>query len=264
MSDFDLSQALEGPLDLVDNGCEGCCFNMTEVQDEIFSIEEGLDLVVSRNPKTLRHVAILLLAANRMKRGLSFCSRGLREEELCSAIMDSLVTETTVEIQSSSTTETRIFHRLNSVIQCTLCDMVQKDVVYSSDDFKLQAITLQGGQGERKVNFKMSKYGTLSDGDGQTVVLSIGGDLHMSCSLEDGKATLLLEKCDEGELKKISDDGDMDRFLFFKRTVGVSQNSFESVKYRGWLISTSWEEESKPLEMCEVDSGNRLTCFKLN
>lgn len=43
------------------------------------------------------------------------------------------------------------------------------------------------------VNFKMSKYMTLSDGDGQTVVLSIGRDLHMSCSLEDGKATLLLE-----------------------------------------------------------------------
>ncbi|XP_010772481.1 interleukin-1 beta [Notothenia coriiceps] len=264
MSDFNLSQALEGPLNLEDNGFEGRFFNMTEVQDEIFSIEDGLALLVSRNPKTLRHVAILLLAANRMRRGLSCCVRGLREEELCSAIMDSLVTETTVGTQSSSTTVTRIFHRLNSVTQCTLCDMVQKDVVYSSDELKLQAITLQGGQGERKVNFKMSKYMTLSDGVGQTVVLSIGRDLHMSCSLEDGKATLLLERCDEGELKKISDDGDMDRFLFFKRTEGVSQNSFESVKCRGWLISTSWEEESKPLEMCEVDSANRLTCFKLN
>ena len=63
-----------------------------EVQDEFFSIEEGLDLVVSKNPKTLRHVAILLLAANRMRRGLSCCSRGLKGEELCSAIMDSLVT----------------------------------------------------------------------------------------------------------------------------------------------------------------------------
>ncbi|KAK5852205.1 hypothetical protein PBY51_023693 [Eleginops maclovinus] len=267
MSNFDLSEALDSPHDLKDQGVEHCCFNMTDVQDEIFRIDEGLDLVVSRNPKNLRHFANLVLASNRKRKSLKHCGRGLSEEKLCSAIMDCLVTETTINmIHSPSTQVKTIFQRLHSATECTLCDHEQKNVVCGSDELKLQAITLQGGHGERKVNFQMYKYITAcaSDGEGLTVCLSISRDLHMSCSMEGDTVTLLLERCDEGDLKRISGDADMDRFLFFKRTVGVSLNSFESVKYRTWFISTSVKEENKPLEMCQQDTHTRLTCFKVN
>lgn len=62
-----------------------------------------------------------------------------------------LSTETTVKTTVNLAMEMRkIFQRLNSVEKCTLCDTSQKDLVHESGEFRLQAITLKGGNSERK------------------------------------------------------------------------------------------------------------------
>ncbi|XP_037607763.1 interleukin-1 beta [Sebastes umbrosus] len=262
MCDFNLSDALDSSSDLDQVSCD----NMTDVKDEtFFRLNEGLNLVVSHDFTTLRSCAYLLLAVNKMKKALTRCGRELRDEELCSAIMESLVTETIVAAtESSSAGVNKIFLRINSEDRCTLCDTSKKDVV-TSGDLKLQAITLSGGNCERKVTFKLARYMTSSFSSGQSVLLSITNtDLHISCSMEDGKAVLKLEECNVQNLKKISDAGNMDRFLFYKSTQGVSLNTFESVKYPGWFISTSGEDERQAVEMCTVDADNRLMCFNIN
>ncbi|XP_031143807.1 interleukin-1 beta [Sander lucioperca] len=263
MCDFDLSQALDGSPDCDETGFESGCFDMTDVQDEFFQLDEGLDMLVSCNRKTLQSVANLLLAVNRMKKSLTRCDSN---EELCSAIMESLVTVTLVTTtETSSTGVKRIFQRINSGNQYTLCDSSQKYIVQASRGFQLQAVTLQGGNGDKKVNFKLSRYITpnVPADEVGAVVLSITNTLHMSCCMKDGKAVLNLEECSKENLKKISDDGDMDRFLFYKRTTEISLTTFESVKCKGWVISTSPEAEYQPVEMCEQAAGRRLTRFKM-
>lgn len=58
-------------------------------------------------------------------------------------------------------------------------------------------------------------------------------------------------------------DENMKRFLFIKRTYGISLTKFESVRCRGWFISTSSDCENEPVEMCEADSGKRCCHFNM-
>ncbi|XP_028457411.1 interleukin-1 beta [Perca flavescens] len=266
MCDFDLSQALDGSPDCDEKGFESCCCDRTDIQEEFFPLDEGLNMLVSRNRKTLQSVANLLLAVNRMKKSLTRCDSELSDEELCSAIMESLVTVTIVTAtEASSTGVKRIFQRLNSGPLHTLCDHSQKYIVQASGGLKLQAVTLQGGNGDKKVNFKLSQYITpdVSADEVGAVLLSITNTLHMSCCMKDGKAVLSLEERSKEDLKKISADGDMDRFLFYQKTTGRSLTTFESVRCKGWFISTSHEAEYQPVEMCERDDARRLTHFKV-
>ncbi|XP_070781109.1 interleukin-1 beta [Enoplosus armatus] len=268
MCDFDLSQALESSPELDVMGFEACCLDTKEVQEETFRLDEGLDLVVSHNPMTMQSVGTLLLAVKRMKKSLTCGGRELKNDELCSVIMDTLVEETTVKkMENSSVEMKRIYHRVNSVKLCTLCDIRKKDVVHNSEELTLQAITLKGGHSDRKVNFKLSKYiiAPVSDGDGQAVLLSIpNNNLHISCSMKGDKATLKLEERSEDDLNIINNNGNLDRFLFYKRIKGMSLTTFESVLCRGWYISTSYEDENQPVEMCKVDTSQRLTSFNIN
>lgn len=64
---------------------------MQKVQDEILALSEGLDLVVSRNPMTMRCAANLLLTVSRMKKSSTHFDRELSDDKLCCVIMDSLV-----------------------------------------------------------------------------------------------------------------------------------------------------------------------------
>uniref|UniRef100_A0A3Q1GGD9 Interleukin-1 beta n=1 Tax=Acanthochromis polyacanthus TaxID=80966 RepID=A0A3Q1GGD9_9TELE len=243
------------------------CLFLTELQDEIIRLDKGLELEVSRSKRTLQGVANLVLAINRMAKPPSRCGRELSEDEFCSLIMDSVIEETVVKTDRNwSTGDGRVtFQRVNSGMQFSLCDSVQKDIVQQSGDLKLQAITLKGGHYERKVNFKMARYVPLGvcAADAQTVLLSITNNIHMSCTMTDGKLELTLENCSKDELLKISDNQNMDRFLFFKRASALALYTFESVKYRDWFISTSSKDEDQLVEMCKVDTAGRLTSFKL-
>lgn len=72
----------------------------------------------------------------------------------------------------------------------------------------------------------------------------------------------LQQECSKEDLQTIGADGNMKRFLFKKRTYGKSLTKFESVKYRGWFISTSSDNENEPVEMCEAHAVKR--CFNFN
>lgn len=63
-----------------------------------------------------------------------------------------LYTETVVEMTKSVSTgrEKALFRRVSSVNVCTLCDEEHKDVVQRSGELELVAITLKGGNYERK------------------------------------------------------------------------------------------------------------------
>ncbi|KAM3599467.1 uncharacterized protein V6R79_006376 [Siganus canaliculatus] len=262
MAAFDLAQALDDSPEFEQRGREAGCFDMTDVKDQVFRLDQGLDLVVSHNPRNMKSVATLLLAMSRMKKALPCSSsRKLSDDDLCSIIMDSLVDETVVvETDSYRSTGHNIshFHRTSGARHCTLSDTSHKEVVIGPGECRLQAITLRGGHGDRRVVFKLSKYvgPVRSVCDGQTVVLTITNtDMHISCRMKDGRAVMHLEECSDQDLQMISDGGTMNRFLFYKRTTGLSLSTFESLQCRGWFISTSHEAEEQPVEMCQNPPG---------
>ncbi|XP_077944829.1 interleukin-1 beta [Gasterosteus aculeatus] len=262
MCDLDLSEALESSSN--DTGCESRCFNMTEVREEIVRLDEGLELQVSCDPRTLQMVTTVVMAVTRMKRSLGH--RRLSSDALCSAIMESLVTETVVTTTGSSSMQP--FHRVNSEEVCTLSDVSHKDVICPSGGTILQAMVLKGGHSDRKVSFKLVSFlsPSLSPTDGTAVLLSVtNSNRHISCSCEGGTVVLKLEEYDR-KLQEISAQEDTDRFLFFRRTTGVDLNTFESVRYRGWFIGTPDEDHDQvcTVEMCTVDCARRQTCFKIN
>ncbi|MEQ2179411.1 hypothetical protein GOODEAATRI_024661 [Goodea atripinnis] len=117
---------------------------------------------------------------------------------------------------------TPTFQRISSVKQFTLCDIYQKNLIRNPRDFKLQAITLRGGYCERKGN----------------------------------------ERPQELFAQEISKDQNMDRFLFIKSPSALSLTTFESVKYRGWFISTSSKDSDQTVEMCQAAVPGRVTSFK--
>lgn len=61
----------------------------------------------------------------------------------------------------------------------------------------------------------------------------------------------------------IGADENMKRFLFIKRTYGKSVTNFESVRYRGWFISTASDSENESVEMCEADAVKRCCHFNM-
>lgn len=75
--------------------------------------------------------------------------------------------------------------------------------------------------------------------------------------------SVLWQKCESSDLNVISEETNMDRFLFYLEETGIDVNRFESVKFPGWFISTSYEREDQPLELCQVDTAQRVTAFKM-
>lgn len=255
MADSDLSQALE---ESVDSPIGSSCCDETDP-----NFPPDMQLVITCNHKTMQRVAKLVVAINRMNTPLMKWGQELNDQQLCSMIFESLIEAKTVEMVENSSVK-RVYHRVNSGNQCTLCDTAQKDLVQISE--RLHAITLKGGNWEKKVKFQMSNYVTADlTNKGQLVILSIkNSNLHITCSPKDGKAVLNLEEFPEAHLKTFSNEKNMDRFLFHGTIKGISESKFESVNCPGWYISTSSEAENQPLEMCEPDSASRVISFKIN
>ncbi|KAG7218754.1 hypothetical protein INR49_007291 [Caranx melampygus] len=232
MCDFDLSQALESPLDLDGTGHH-----------------EG--------------VATLVVAANRLKKSLSG-SRDLRNSDLCRVIMDNLVDETLVQTVADVTTgQRRLIYQNHQSRECTLSDTHKRT--------SSAAQTISGCRPSR------SEAETATTKTGAAPlrwrwVCSTSTDLrsvhqsprehkrYLSCRMNDDSVELHLEEfSDECVMQSIDDP---ERFFFYKRVEGVSLSCFESFLYPGWFISTS-ETENQPVEMCRVDSAQRVTRFNV-
>uniref|UniRef100_A0A3B4Y7M3 Interleukin-1 beta n=1 Tax=Seriola lalandi dorsalis TaxID=1841481 RepID=A0A3B4Y7M3_SERLL len=202
---------------------------------------------------TMKSVATLVMAVNRMKKSPTQSSH--LAPFLLTNVSFLVSTETVVKTVADATTGQRSikFVRARSE-ECTLSDTQKKDIICTPGDLKLQAVTLKGGYADRKVNFKLVKY--ISIGAGQTFVLSIKND--HSHKINTRHFSLSWQECSEDDIRN-----DMDRFLFEKKLSGKSQTSFESVKHRGWFISTS-ESENQPVELCQIDSAQRVTSFNVS
>ncbi|KAM9307265.1 interleukin-1 beta-like isoform 1-T1 [Pholidichthys leucotaenia] len=247
MDDFDLAQALE----------DGCCLEKNDIkiekEDEVIKLEEGLELIVSHNGKTMKSVSNLVLVMTKMRR---LIPPELRGDALCREIMEYVADETIFKPVQNSSGGKFTLHRVASM-ECSLTDSSQKAIILAGES-KLEAITLRGGEYERKVKFKMSQYAKAShsSNDGQLVLLSIKDSLHLSCSEEGDIVILKLKKCRKEDLSET----DLECFLFYKKTTGISHTTFESFKYRDWYISTSFEDKDKEVVMCQK-SPSRNTCF---
>ncbi|XP_074547017.1 interleukin-1 beta isoform X2 [Halichoeres trimaculatus] len=237
---------------------------MPVVQRDTFRLEDGLDLVVSKNLKTFQRNAVLQLAVTRMKKLLDHKGKVPRGNELFCAIFEHLVEETIIKTTVSWYSKRQTFRRADSETEGPLSDPDDKSLVLvggqgsESEKMKLQAICLKGGYDDHKVNFKLSRYETTTSQGGQTVVLSIN-KYQLSSSMKEDKAELILEKCSQEDLEKIGNEASMNRFLFWKKTE-ATELKFESVSCPGWFISTS-TECGKPVDMCRADD-QRYMCLR--
>lgn len=259
MADFDLSQALDTMSD--EKPRHSSCNIMANTQDKNFPFD--IQLVITGNHKSMQHVANLIVSINKWKKPLSNFGE-LTEEQRCNMVFERMTEKKSTEMLKSHGKK-RVYQRVNSVNQCTLCDIAQKDLIHVSGGVKLHAITLKGGNYEQKVKFQLSRFlAEDSTVKGQPITLSITStNLHLTCSMQDVKAVLNVEQCTESELQQISSEQNMDRFLFYKTITGASMITFESVSCPGWYISTSSEDEDQPVEMCQADSA-RHTNFSMN
>ncbi|KAG7480816.1 hypothetical protein MATL_G00060220 [Megalops atlanticus] len=241
------------------NGTENkmvpCCDPNGELQSE-----------VAQHPQSMRHVANLIIALQRMKNSHTAIGTEFSDHELLNILMDNVVEEHSMR-RVNEGTESRVTTYIStSQEKYDVCDQFQKSWVLVKEARELQAMTLQGGSMHHKVQLNLCTYVApgSNNSQGRPVALGIGTDLYLSCSMSSDKAILQLEEVkDKDALKTISAQGDMVRFLFLKRDSGLSMTTFESARVPGWFISTA-KEDKKPVEMCSAGDSNRITYFKVN
>uniref|UniRef100_A0AAR2JK65 Interleukin-1 n=1 Tax=Pygocentrus nattereri TaxID=42514 RepID=A0AAR2JK65_PYGNA len=223
-------------------------------------LHKGLRIEISEQPHTMRQVTNIIIALQKFKQ---VRSTEFTDHELFNIIIENIV-EGAVNLCFSAlphhSTETALQDR---VIQCTVCDGLKKSLVQSQGTPNLLAVTLRGGNSNRSVGINLSTYTTpgCKATNGQPICLKIAqSNLYLACTKESGTSSqphLILET-----LKTIEENDGMERFLFFRKVTGGSINTFESVKYPHWFISTS-KNESMPVDMCVEEDTSRQKVFTL-
>ncbi|XP_066506511.1 interleukin-1 beta [Hoplias malabaricus] len=225
---------------------------------------EGLQIEIFEQPHSMRKVANIIIALQKLQKFTSKVqSTEFTEHEIFKMIMENVIEESVVtdlRLESSKT-----YSKQDKVIRCAVCDNLKKTLLLNNQKSVpiLLAATLKGGNTGVYIN--LSAYTTAKKAtDGQPVCLGIAqSNLYLACTEVSGIPHLTLEEVkDKDTLKLIKEDSDMKKFLFLRQVTGVSVNTFESVKYRGWFISTS-NEEYKHVDMCEAEDKNRQKVFSL-
>ncbi|KAJ8379279.1 hypothetical protein SKAU_G00000570 [Synaphobranchus kaupii] len=227
---------------------------------------KGLQLEVIQHPHSLRHVANLIVALQRMKPSHTPLGTEFSDDDLINIMLENVIEEhDTLKVLDTVHSKPSVFSN-TTVEQCSVCDRDQKSLVLKESPLELQAVILQGGSIDLKVNLHLATYKsrTFTDSARRPVALSIAGrNLYLSCSKSAGSPILQLEEVkDRKMLKTINAEGDMGRFLFLRREQGFAGTSLESLKFRGWFISTAVENKM-PVEMCEEASPARFTTFSI-
>ncbi|KAJ8415462.1 hypothetical protein AAFF_G00424420 [Aldrovandia affinis] len=225
-------------------------------------LQEGLQLEVTQYP----HVANLIVALQRMEHSHTPLGTEFSDDDLLNSMLENMVEEhVTLRVLDAQESKPSEF-RSTAVVECSVCDQDQKSWVLNQGPLKLHAVILKGGNMDIKVQLNLSTYiaRSFTDSKSRPVVLGIAGThFYLSCSLSDEKPILQLEEVENREtLKTINAQGDQVRFLFLKSDIGLSRTRLESLKFRGWFISTAVDDQ-KPVEMCTEDSTTRITSFTI-
>nr|AXY78937.1 interleukin-1 beta [Hemibarbus labeo] len=228
------------------------------------NMREGIKLEMWKHSTSMKHVVNIIIALKRMKH-VKPKSSEFGEEEMLNIIMDNVIQERRmngVEVTKPSYTKT------NTIIQCNVCDQFKKTLVQKSDSDSsshLLAVTLRDGNHQYKAQFSLSTYvsPSASPNASQPVCLAISkSNFYLACTKSDGSSPHLVLKEITDNLSTIK-DGDLNKdLLFFRKETGVANNTFESVKYPGWFISTVYEDFER-VDMCQLSSGDRYTSFTL-
>uniref|UniRef100_A0A8D0CD17 Interleukin-1 beta n=1 Tax=Scleropages formosus TaxID=113540 RepID=A0A8D0CD17_SCLFO len=211
---------------------------------------EGVKLEVSLQAHNMRQVAHLIIAMQRMKNTQRLQGTEFSDQELLNIMMENVIEESVVmTVQDQVDSGAVVYTSTSQEVKCNVADQYQKSLVLNEEALELQAMTLQGGSFQRRVQLNLSMYVTpsYSSGKGQPVTLGIvDTNLYLSCSSENGMPILQLEEVgDKLRLKHISAEDDLSRFL-----------------YQGWFISTALQER-EPVEMCTKQEANRITSFRV-
>ncbi|XP_041914741.1 interleukin-1 beta-like isoform X1 [Alosa sapidissima] len=225
----------------------------------------GIDIEVVDEPHNMRQVVNLVIALHRLKKTQKLQGTEFSDEELCNIFFENVVEEYVTPTVHQKTTNAADHYDSSEQPQqkSFICDVRNKFLVLSKGiTTELQAITLQSGNKSRRVQLELTTYKpSVTPDKGRPIALGVGEDLYLSCTSSSGKPVLGLEVVKKEDLKSIS--GDMKRFLFNKTVSGQTVTSFESVKYKGYFISTSYTDGQR-VDMCQSqDVPDRLTSFTL-
>uniref|UniRef100_A0AAR2IRG8 Interleukin-1 n=1 Tax=Pygocentrus nattereri TaxID=42514 RepID=A0AAR2IRG8_PYGNA len=234
-------------------------------------LHKGLRIEISEQPHTMRQVTNIIIALQKFKQ---VRSTEFTDHELFNIIIENIV-EGAVNLCFSA-----LLYCPNNPYLARNRGPLEKSwyfsmlcynlhLVQSQGTPNLLAVTLRGGNSNRSVGINLSTYTTpgCKATNGQPICLKIAqSNLYLACTKESGTSSqphLILEDVkDEETLKTIEENDGMERFLFFRKVTGGSINTFESVKYPHWFISTS-KNESMPVDMCVEEDTSRQKVFTL-
>uniref|UniRef100_A0A3B4WVW1 Interleukin-1 beta n=1 Tax=Seriola lalandi dorsalis TaxID=1841481 RepID=A0A3B4WVW1_SERLL len=145
---------------------------------------KGLDLEISHHPMTMRRVANLIIAMERLKAGTSesVLSTEFRDENLLNIMMENM------SVFRNSFCDNH---------QCSVTDSQQRHLVRDLNSMELNAVTLQAGSENHKVHLTMSTYLPplpSTEAKARPVALCIKDtNIYLSCHMDGDMPTLNLE-----------------------------------------------------------------------
>ncbi|XP_029915995.1 interleukin-1 beta-like [Myripristis murdjan] len=239
-----------------------CSLKKHHSEESSSKMPEGVDMEISCHPLTMKHVVNLVIAMERFKGSKleSALSSEFDDENFLNVMLDSIVEEEIV-IELTSEPPTQSDYSKTLEFDCSLTDGQQKEWVQMQNSMELLGVMLQGGSNHHAVQIRMATYRHLpTDTNAQPVALGIkNSSFFLSCSEEGGKPTLHLETvANKDDLKKISKDSDMVRFLFYRHDQGLDISTFRSVRFPTWFISTA-KTNNQPVDMCEQTANRNIT-----
>ncbi|XP_018935618.2 interleukin-1 beta [Cyprinus carpio] len=222
-----------------------------------------IKLELSSHPHSMRQVVNIIIAVERLKHIKNMSSGKFCDEELLGFILENVIEERLVKPLN----ETPIYNKTSLTLQCTICDKYKKTMVQSNklsdEPLHLKAVTLSAGAMQYKVQFSMSTFvSSATQKEAQPVCLGISNsNLYLACTQLDGSSPVLILKEASGSVNTIKAGDPNDSLLFFRKETGTRYNTFESVKYPGWFISTAFDDWEK-VEMNQMPT-TRTTNFTL-
>ncbi|KAM9394371.1 interleukin-1 beta-like [Pholidichthys leucotaenia] len=224
---------------------------------------KGLNLEIAHHPMTMKRVANLIIAMERLKAGSSesVLSTDFQDEHLLNIMLENFVEERLV-LETTSSSHQFISTGEN---EFSVTDTQKRNLVLVRDSMELHAVMLQAGSNERKVLLNMSTYvHPTTNVEARPVTLGIKGtDFYLSCHKDGNEPpTLHIEKVmDKSSLSNISEGSEMVRFLFYKKDTGRDVSTLMSAHFHNWYISTAQQQDSQPVEMCQKAAALRCTTF---